>query len=169
MTIDVDYNGIVMFDPVVVRSWYGGSLSDGDNLFRRYVTTEEGDRALTEGLFVPILAIDDCEYDVVVRYEHEPSTVVESSIRHENGAFALKVLESVVVADLAAIVEWDSAEFGQLIPMRPGLYEVHIRAFCRAGPGEHEIAEAGYEFILKATNTLPRVTGQTGARMRVID
>lgn len=167
--LDVDYNGIVMFDPSVVNAWYGNSLTQGTDLFERYITTEEGDRALTGGLFVPILAIDDCGYDVIVRYDNEPSPVDVSSLRQENGAFALRVIESAVVADLAAIIEWEGAGAGQIVPVRPGLYEVHIRAFCRAGPGEHEIAEAGYEFVLSATNVLPRVTGNTGARMRVID
>ena len=169
MTLDVDYNGIVMFDPSVVRAWYGDSLSNDVNLFRRYITTDEGDRVLSEGLFVPVLAIDDCEYDIIVRYDSEPSVVVDSSVIHENGIFALKVVDCAVVADLAALVEWEGAGGGQIVPVQPGLYAVHIRAFCRAGPGEHEIVEAGYEFVLRATSSLPRVTGQTGAQMRVLD
>ena len=100
LTLDIDYNGIVLFDPAVVRSWYGDSLAYGTNLFQRYITTEEGDRVLSGGLFVPILAIDDCGYDIIVRYDSEPSPVDVSSVKHENGSFALRVVECAVVADL---------------------------------------------------------------------
>ena len=100
--VSVESNGIVFFDPTVVRAYYGEALSPGENLFRRFTTSDEGDAVLAGGVFVPILAIDDLGYDVVVRLEEEASTLPPEWILSTNEHYALRVDDRLVVADRSA-------------------------------------------------------------------
>ena len=43
----VDYNGIVLFAPDLLKQFYHGQIVKGTDLFTRYITTDEGDTVLT--------------------------------------------------------------------------------------------------------------------------
>jgi hypothetical protein len=62
-----DFNGIVLFEPTLLKERYGGAIEVGRDLFTEYITTDEGDDVVTAGIVVPILAIDGAGYDIVVR------------------------------------------------------------------------------------------------------
>jgi hypothetical protein len=165
-TVSVDFNGIVLFDPDRLQDFYRG-IPDGTDLFTRFVSTEDGDAALREGFVVPVLAIDDGEYDVVVRLATEDSGA-RGSVLCENGVFPFRVLKRAVVADLAVLKEW-IPELGWIpVPLRPGDYAVTVRGYRELDPLLREITGAGYEFVLDPVAALPAVTGEIGRNMRVL-
>jgi hypothetical protein len=158
----VDFNGIVLFDPDVVVEEFG-KIRRGTNLFKRFTTTDDGDRALATGAFVPVLGIDDSDYEIYVRFDSEPSLVPEELVLCTSGAFALRVKHALVIADLEALQYWNGSSDGNRLQFSRGTYAVNIRGFSSAG-----LKRAGYEFILSRKKKLPKITGHTGARMRVL-
>ena len=158
----VDFNGIVLFDPDVVTEEFG-KLRRGTNLFKRFTTTDDGDLALARGAFVPVLAIDDSDYEIYVRFDSEASLVPDEFVLCTSGVFALRVRHALVIADLEALHYWNGPGDGNRLQFSPGTYAVRIRGFSSVG-----LARAGYEFVFTRTKRLPRVTGATGAKMRVL-
>jgi hypothetical protein len=163
-TQGTDYNGIVVFDPDALRAWCGGNIAPGTDLFHRFTASDEGDRVLELGIVVPILAIDDGGYTIIVREAGEPSPV-SPWIVVENAVFPLRITRDAVLADLAVLREWHDELGWQRVPIAAGSYAVTVRGFCRRVHGR--IADAGYELELARVTELPAVTGATGKPMRV--
>lgn len=169
LEVGVEYNGLVLYDPQTVADYYGGGPRDGENLFARYTTTDEGDAVLAAGLIVPVLAIDDAGYEVVVRMAGERHPFDEFVV-HRNHGFALLVTRRALVTDLYSLMDWSapaSAEYAEL-DVAPGAYRVDVDAFSRHVPGEGIVA-AGYLFTFTPRATLPPVEADAGAYMRVLD
>jgi hypothetical protein len=162
VTVSVEYNGIVLFDPCVVREELG-SVRKGTNLFKRFTTTDEGDRVLARGLFVPVLAIDDAGYEAHLRLANEPSRVRDEHVLHTNDTFALRVAGSLAIADLESLMWWRGGDVNNQIEFPAGKYGVSVRGFSSP-----DLSTAGYEFIFSRVRRLPKVTASTGARMRVL-
>jgi hypothetical protein len=165
--VDVDGNGIVLFDPLVVARWRP-NLAEGADLFTLLVTTDAGDEALEAGVFVPILAIDDGGYRVVVRSPDEPPGI-DGQLVVENGTFPLAVARDVVVADLAVLRHWLPEVGWTRIPLAPGSYGVTVRGMRRMSPDGKRLDEMGYELVAKPEPHLPPVTGETGRNMRTMN
>lgn len=158
----VDFNGIVLFDPGVVTQLLG-KVRKGTNLFHRFTRTDEGDQVLAAGLFVPVLAIDDSVYDIYVRFDSEQSRVRDDWVVCENGTFALKIADSLVIADLEALQSWNGPGDGNRLQFSRGTYAVDVRGFSSP-----KLETAGYEFILRRCGRIPKVTAPTNAKMRVL-
>jgi hypothetical protein len=163
-----DFNGLVLFDPLVMKQHYGDTLTEGRDLFTEYITTDEGDAVLAAGLIVPVLAIDAAGYDVVVRLSTEASPL-QAELVAENGVFPLRVLSRLVIADLAVLKYWMEEEGWEDVPISAGTYGVTIRAFRALDAARENILQAGYEFVLNPEPALPPVTGDTGKHMRVLE
>jgi hypothetical protein len=118
---------------------------------------------LAAGLFVPVLAIDDSSYDILVRFDSEESRIPDEWVLCENGVFPLVILDALVIADLEALLKWNGAGDGNRFQFSRGTYAVRVRGFSSMG-----LESAGYEFVLKKVSRLPKVTGDTGAKMRVL-
>jgi hypothetical protein len=169
-TVYTDFNGIVLFDPSLLLQRYGGKIRSGTDLFTRYTSTEEGDEVLAQGLIVPVLAIDDAGYDIVVRTSSERYTP-PGEVLVENDVYALRVTERLVVADLAVLKEWSNKIApGQETDIPPGIYAVTVRGFRALEKigRRRRIAHAGYDFVLRPRKKLPKVTADTGKDMRVL-
>ena len=167
--MSVEYNGIVVYDPHTVRAYYRGGPREGENLFARYTATDEGDAVLAAGLVVPVLAIDDAGYEVVVRMAGERHPF-DDFVVHRNHGFALRVTRRALVTDLYALMDWSdpaSAEYAEL-DVAPGACRVDVDAFARHAPGAGIVA-AGYMFTFTPCPALPPVEADTGAYMRVLD
>lgn len=163
--VTVDGNGIVLFDPEVVRR-FRPSLGVGHDLFHELTTTDAGEAALRDGVFVPVLAIDDAGYEVVIREDAETSVDLGDAVC-SNGLFPLQVVGRLVVADLAVLRHW-LPEVGWLpTNTSPGSYGVRIVGRRRV---EHRrLTSCGYEFVLQRASTLPVPTGDPGHDMRILD
>ncbi|WP_437637620.1 hypothetical protein [Sorangium sp. So ce854] len=166
-TVITDYNGIVLFEPHLLQQRYGGAIEEGTDLFTRFTTTDEGDRVLAEGLIVPVLAIDDSPYKVIVRRASEPEAA-RGPVIVENGVFPLRVAQGLVVADLVVLREWTEGLGWKPVDVEPGSYGVTVRGFRVLDAAGSRIIEAGYEFVLEPRDALPPLTADVGKNMRVL-
>src|SRR5262249_41930532 len=151
----VEYNGIVVFDPRVLRAYYGGSIAAHANLFERYTTTEEGDDVLRRGIIVPILAIDDLGYDCIVK-DAEERCPEEAFVCVENGVFPLRIEGKAIICDLCSVRDWEdgiSVDYDE-IDIAPGLYAVSILGYRKDDEKGH-IEKLGYIFSFRREKRLP--------------
>ena len=161
-----DYSGIVLFDPDGLTQFYG-RIRKGANLFKRFTTTTDGDAMLKLGIVVPILAIDDAGYTVIIRDASEPSPV-EPYVIVTNETYPLHVTREAVLADLAVFRDWEVDLDWQRVPIPVGRYAVTIRGFRRMAKTKRKILDAGYELVLRRVRRLPPVSANTGAKMRTL-
>jgi len=163
----VDFNGIVLFDPSLLMSRYGGSIATGTDLFTKYTTTEEGDEVLAAGLIAPILAIDDGGYDIIIRMSQEPSSN-PAPVLVTNGIYPLAVRDELVLADLVVLKEWIEGVAWQHVEMAPGNYAVMVNGFRQLNSSLNQIIKAGYEFVFDPCDTLPPPTADLAKNMNVL-
>lgn len=165
LMVDTDFNGIVFFDPCLLRAQAGGSIAPGTDLFTRYTTTEEGDDVIAAGVILPLLAIDDGGYEIVVRRsDEEPPALGEIVV--ENGAYPLHVQQRLMVADLAVLKDWEEELGWQDCDVAPGVYSAVIRGFREAGV-DGRITRAGYELTLQRVSELPAPTADLSKNLRL--
>jgi hypothetical protein len=162
-----DYNGIVLFVPDALRRFYGGRIRKGTNLFKRLMTSDDGDEVIRRGIVVPVLAITDAGYSIVVRRHDEKSTH-DADVVVASAGFRLKVRDEVVLADLVVLREWIEDVDWQHIPVAGGRYSVEIRGFRRLAKTKRKILDAGYEFVLTPVERWPRTKADTGKKMQTL-
>jgi hypothetical protein len=167
LEISVDFNGLVLFEPALLREFHGGAIAPGTDLFTRYTTTEEGDAVLSAGLVVPILSIDDAGYTVFVRHSSE-GTGFSGKPLVENGIFPFRVRERAVVGDLAVLKEWIEDLGWQDAGLPQGNYAVTVHGYREFNEARTKIVNAGYEFIVDPRISLPALTADLSKNMRVL-
>ena len=161
-----DYSGIVLFDPDALTQFYG-RIRTGTNLFKRFTRTTDGDEILKLGIVVPILAIDDAGYTIIIRDAAEPSPI-DPYVVVTNATYPFRVTREAVLADLAVFRDWEADLDWQRVPIPVGRYAVTIRGFRRIAKTRRKILDAGYEFALRRVRKLPPVSADTGANMRTL-
>jgi len=160
----VDFNGIVVFDPCLLEEFCSG-IKFGENLYRRFTTTDDGDKVVEQGILVPVLAINDSIYKVYVRLAHEASPVPSELIVLSNGDFPFRVRERAMIADMAALLEWAPEENWQPLELAAGNYSVCINGFRRIE--NNQIIDFGFEIVFSPCETLPQCTGSLTTSMQV--
>ncbi len=163
LTLDVETNGLVLFDLAIIQRHFAAGLPEGTDLLSRFRDDALGDVVLKRGLFLPILAIDDATYDILVRLDDEPSSLEPAHVLCRNGVYALEIDYSLIIADLEAVMFWDEGTWGNRLQFPRGKYAVEVVGFSSP-----DLSSAGYEFHLRRVRDLPEVTGSTGASMRVL-
>lgn len=164
-SVTVDFNGIVLFEPNLLKKFFGGIIETGTNLYQRFTSTMEGDQVVDFGIVIPILGINDGNYRVIVRDANELSTV-DDVIVCENGVFPLHVEGRLVVADLAVLWEWEDEAGWRDVKVSPGFYSADIRGFRLI---KHNIVgECGYEVVLTRQVDLPRRSASLEKNMQVL-
>lgn len=162
--IDIDYNGLVFFDPITVQKVDEGARQ-GVNLLKRYTELDIGDDVLREGAFVPILAIDAATYILNIEVGDPPKNLGMDDVV-ANSNYALKVMEKAFVADLDALMDWRGQTSGWVeLGISPGDYRVSIIGFRSCS--SEELIEAGYKVFFSKVESLPEITADTGKNMRV--
>lgn len=165
LMVDTDFNGIVFFDPSILQAREGGRVPAGADLFTRYTTTDEGDEVLAAGVVLPLLAIDDAGYEIVVRQsDEEPRGLGEIIV--VNGVYPLRVAQRLVVADLAVLKDWEDELGWQDCEVTPGEYAGVIRGF-RETNTDGRIIRAGYELTLERVDALPAPTADLSKNLRL--
>lgn len=166
--LSVDFNGIVLFEPERLVEYFDGEIPVGENLYRKFTTTNAGDEVVQEGIVVPVLAINDGFYKVIVRFAVEPSPIETNLFVVENAAFPLQIGRKgfIVLADLAVLWEWEADLGWNGIDVQPGNYTVSVRGFRKIE--NNEISECGYEFVLSPTSNLPPLTAILDKDMQVL-
>lgn len=166
--LSVDFNGIVLFEPERLVNYFGGSIADGQNVYKAFTSSPAGEEVVERGIITPILGINDGLYKVFVRLNWEKQAVANDLITFENSEFPFEVGEkaSIALADLAVLREWEDETGWNRIPMAPGHYSVLIRGFRRIENGA--VQECGYEFVLSPRATLPSLTASLDQNSQVL-
>jgi len=161
-----DFNGIVIFEPGRLIQFWGGRIDEGTDLFTYFMSSDDGDEVIKQGIIIPILAIDDAGYSVEF-YVDEKSDRPKEQIVFENGDFPLYVERKLVLADLAVLKEWIENLDWIFVDIPPGYYDVTIRGFCEKDQKGH-IADCGYEMILRSTTSLPKLSASLEMNSKVL-
>lgn len=160
-SVTVDRNGLVLFEPTLLRKWFGGPIPESTNLLRRFTSSDDGEAITALGAAVPILGLNDSTYEVHVR-ESGDRSLVDEPIVFENGVFPVHVVDRVVLADAAVLEEWQDDAGWHRIALGPGFYALTIRGFQSA-----DITRCGFELVFEPTSTLPATTGSFATSMQV--
>lgn len=163
--LTVDFNGIVLFDPDRLETFFGGRIDPGTDLWTRFTTTDDGDAVLSQGIVVPILGLNDGTYDVIVRHEAEASPVSDPVIV-ENGVFPLQVDRRAVLCDLAVFLDWERDVGWHDAAVDPASYGVTVCGFRAIEDGR--VVRCGFEFVLARAEALPDLTASLETDMQVL-
>jgi hypothetical protein len=165
-TLTVDFHGLVLFDPDRLREFLGGHIEDGTNIYKMMTTSEAGDEVVQRGIVLPVLGINDSNYEIYARDQSEPSCV-EDGIVFTHGIFPLHVTKRLVIADMAVLVEWEAEKAWRDLPFKTGNYAVTVRGFRYIKNAR--VARFGFEFCFEKQSTLPRCTADMTASMQVLE
>lgn len=166
MSIIVDFNGIVIFDPVLLGAIHP-AVGRGENLYRRFTHTPEGDQVVKQGIVVPIIGINDSIYRVLIRDETEQSPIDPDLIVVSNYEFPLKIVSQGVITDLASLLEWNPEEDWQKMNIPPGEYSVRINGFRKIV--NNEVEDFGFEVVLTRCECLPAFSASLVRNMQVLE
>lgn len=164
LEVIVDFNGIVVFDPSLLEEFFT-EMKPGENLYRRFTTTDDGDKVVDKGIMIPVLGINDSIYKVYVRSTHEESPIPSDLIMVSNGSFPFRVKERAIIADMATLLEWSPEENWQTLELPVGNYSVCVNGFRKIE--NNEISDFGYEIVFRSCEVLPQFTGSLNKNMQV--
>ncbi|HKX27717.1 MAG TPA: hypothetical protein VJ302_08500 [Blastocatellia bacterium] len=164
--ITTDFNGIVIFEPHRLKQFFGGRIAEGTDLFTTFMSSDDGDEVIKQGIIIPILAIDDAGYSIEF-YLNEKSARPQEQIVFENGIFPLYVEKQLVLADLVVLKEWIENLGWTVVDVPSGYYQVTIRGFKQENRLGH-LTDCGYEVFLDSTTSLPQLTATLEINSRVL-
>lgn len=162
----VDFNGIVIFDPLLLERFYT-KLTPGENLYERFTGSEEGDAVVSQGIVVPLIGINDSIYKVIIRQGNEEPAIPQDSIIVSNGSFPLRVVGRAVISDMSTLLEWSPGDGWQELPIPAGMYSVRINGFRQMEKGT--VSNFGCEIIFDRCDNLPKFTGSLSQNMQVLE
>lgn len=165
LTLTVDFNGIVLFDPKRLKDYFGGSIDPGTNIYRRFTSSEAGDDVVRQGIVVPVMGINDSNYEVFLRSGDVPSRAAPDIIL-SNGVFPFEVAERAVIADMAVLLEWAEDLGWQTVPLEPGTYGVIVHGFRVIA--DRQVVRFGYDFEIRAEPMLPPASCDLSKDMQVL-
>ncbi|PYD86041.1 hypothetical protein DNF23_45640 [Pseudomonas syringae pv. pisi] len=162
----VDFNGIVIFDPSVLAGYFC-EINLGDNLYARFVGSDEGERVVEQGIVLPVLGLDDGICSIILRTDKEPRGIDPKTIIVSNATFPLKIVTKAVISDMATLREWAPGENWREVMLRPGNYAVTVNGFRVIA--RREIIDFGFEFVFEETAELPTLSGALEKNMQVLE
>ncbi|MDM5177081.1 hypothetical protein PO883_07715 [Massilia sp. DJPM01] len=162
----VDFGGIVVFDDQGLQAYFG-SIAEGDNPYRRFTSTADGDRVVEQGIVMPIIGINDSSYRVLVRMDGDASAVPDQLIIVRDASFPLRVAGRLIIADLAVFLEWYPEEGWQRIDVPPGCYAAAVNGFRKVE--HHVVVDFGFEIVLTPTDALAPMTASLRQSVQVLE
>jgi len=164
--INTDYNGLVLFDPVVLKSIWPHEIVENDNIFESLMSSDLGDLVTTKGAVIPIIAIDDGGYTINLSVDGDIERN-DKSILFQNGAFPIEVRSTLFLADLAVFREWEENTDWINTKIAPGFYSVTLRGYCEKN-SKNEIEDCGFDILLVTTGSLPIYSADSNQNNRVM-
>ncbi|MDQ1924539.1 hypothetical protein [Massilia pseudoviolaceinigra] len=162
----VDFGGIVVFDDKGLQAYFG-NIAEGDNLYRRFTSTDDGDKVVEQGIVIPIIGVNDSSYRVSVRMAGEPSVVPDELIIVRNASFPLRVTGRLIIADLAVFLEWYPEEGWQQIDIAPGCYAAAVNGFRKVE--NNVVVDFGFDIVLTPADALPPMSASLQQNMQVLE
>lgn len=150
ISVDVDFNGIIIFDyPGILRP-FGGEIGNGENILQEFSTTDKGDFVLDEGIALPIMGIDDGGY-VVRLFLNEYPTNENRCVIFSDKYFYLKVTGELYIADMSVFWEWEEYPGWHNANIPKGIYKICLEGVHLERDGNILYC---YDLILEKTNSL---------------
>lgn len=79
--VDVDFNGIVLFDYPGILTIFDEEINDRENILHEFTNKDKGDVVLDKGIALPIMGIDDGTYLVRIFINETPEEKKESYVQ----------------------------------------------------------------------------------------
>jgi hypothetical protein len=165
--IEIFEPGIVIFDPVALNDFVESNGIESSDLFDYFLNNEEiGLSAVQNGVIFPLYQIPEMEYSIFLKGEGLSSSFNGAEKVFCYSGIPLTVVSGlVVVADLNALMDWDSAFFidyrntsaeslgnNDYLDVLSGSYTLSISGFKGlSGP----FVSLGYELEFKPVESLP--------------
>jgi hypothetical protein len=152
--VSVDLNGVVVFAYPELLRHFGGVISNGENILKKFTETDLGDAVVDAGHVIPIVNIDDGDYLIRVYMDRAPVANSREVVFSDPG-YVLDVQRDLYVADAAVFWDWEELLGWHKIPVSPGLYSVTVQG-VRHRAANDQVDAAGYDLILERVDQLPR-------------
>lgn len=165
--IEIFEPGIVIFDPVALNDFVESKGIESSDLFDYFLNNEEvGLSAVKSGVIFPLYQIPEMEYSIFLKGEGLKSSFNSAEKAFCYSGIPLTVVSGlVVVADLNALMDWDSDFFidyrstcaeslgnNDYLDVLSGSYALSISGFKGLkGP----FVSLGYELEFKPVESLP--------------
>lgn len=150
ISVDVDFNGIVIFDYPGILAPFNGKIENGDNILQVFTTTDIGDIVLDEGIALPIMGIDDGGYIVRFFLNDIPGNE-NRHVMFSDKYFYLKVTGDLFIADMSAFWEWEKYNGWKNTGIPKGIYKVILEGAQLKRDSDVIYC---YDLILEKTNEL---------------
>ncbi|MWP61166.1 hypothetical protein [Gilliamella sp. Pas-s25] len=121
--VDVDFNGIIIFDYPGIQIPFGGKIDNGQNILKTFTTTDKGDFVLDKGIALPIMGIDDGGY-VVRLFLNESPCNKDRRVIFSDKYFYLNVTGNLYIADMSVFWEWEEYTGWHNANIPKGIYKV---------------------------------------------
>lgn len=150
INVDVDFNGIIIFDFPGILTPFGGKIDNGENILQKFTATNKGDLVLDEGIALPIMGIDDGGYVVRVFLNDLPNDNHRQVIFSDK-YFYLNVTGDLYVADMAVFEEWEDYTGWHNAEVPKGIYKVCLEGTLLEKEGATSYT---YDLILDPINEI---------------
>ena len=104
INVDIDFNGIIIFDYPGILELFDGEIADGENILQEFTTTDKGELALDKGVALPVMGIDDGNY-IVRLFLNEIPDDENRRIVFSDKYFYINVTGNLYVADMSVFWE----------------------------------------------------------------
>jgi hypothetical protein len=168
--IEIFEPGIVIFDPVALNDFVVGNGIASSDLFDCFLSNEEvGLSAVEKGVVFPIYQIPEMEYSIFLKGAGQKSSYSNSVREFCYSGIPLKIVSGlVVVADLNALMDWDSEFFlnyraasvdglgnNDYLDVVSGLYDLSVSGVRGLSD---PFVSLGYELEFKPVGQLPKLS-----------
>lgn len=163
--ISLSLQGMVLFDPLILANFVHSEGIKSTNLLDFFIQNPKvGNKAINEGVLLPIYTIEIWDYEIIVNLEEESKIDPKWKLFKTPYPFPLRVeSEKIIISDIYAIMNWKpdyylnfpskderiGVDDSFIIPK--GNYSVDILGFRNNLNPE----ECGYEFFFKKVSLLP--------------
>ncbi|MBV7566006.1 hypothetical protein [Pseudomonas sp. PDM27] len=169
--IEIFQPGIVIFDPVALNDFVLSNGIDTGNLFELFLSDETiGLSVVEKGVIFPIYQIPEMEYSIFLKgTDQDQKSSFNKAVKKfcYSGIPLVVVSGLVVIADLNALMNWDSDYFldyreacvdglgnNDYLEVASGLYDLSISGVM--GLGEPFVS-LGYELEFKSVAQFPKL------------
>lgn len=150
--VDVDFNGIIIFDYPGILTSFGGKIENGKNILKTFTTTDKGDFVLDKGIALPIMGIDDGGY-VVRLFLNESPDNENRIVIFSDKYFYLNITGNLYIADMSVFWEWEEYIGWYNADIPKGIYKVCLEGVNLKKDGDTFYC---YDLILEKTSKLGR-------------
>ncbi|NHB59591.1 hypothetical protein G9F32_16485 [Acinetobacter sp. 194] len=142
--INVDFNGIVIFNEKLLNQVFGSKIPNDYNLLKDLTETDFGEKVLNNGAVIPILGLDDGNYFVRFFMNLNPN-LNNRKVIFSDKFYYLNVSSDIYVADIAVFWDWENYLGWEKVNIPYGKYKVTVEGVHLIDKNE---TRYGFDIIL---------------------